>query len=1193
MEPKIAISQAIEETGSFKRERRASFSAVRALRSLSISSQISSSSEADSPPAQWRRALLRKSRVPSLTPDLARNLSKSSTEDNRTSTSTRPTSPSGTCSQGTSISGDHVSVIKFGALQAESSLLKTKKEHYLVLTPSALFKFKSRAAALEQFPQASASANVAETCSPAPSLLSSKGSLGSSKDFKHLKAGAEVHIPLERIVSVFKDEGTRPCFGIEMWWRDPNEITIFSRLELDFGLPEDRDDWLKQIRHATRLRCKSIPDERAPPDIELIFKQIVEAKPRQRNHSQLDIFPVIPRRVYARPGANSGEVKKHWRDGSSFYLALSKNSCLLAQFVRSGGQTIHKDLVQFGLASLSRANASLNDERFDLVFRLPMDRPERLDLSSRHHRTILSKLFKADTYLKPAWPLWTRREVFVIDGESQPIHLPEGEDYGGFKRTLEAFLEAYHCADVNWTVQWKDARYQPEFRLLPPTRRSQYSAYQLLAVFRALRYNDFFKSLSFRDIDFSSLSWLSDNSKRLESTIWISRTGRRSLTRAEYDLVENSSVLFQEIVALLIASESVKHLDLRNVLRKCRPPASGPNAESLYSPSKQVCEIVPPIVLLWKSQQTRCNSIDLSGNPFGPTDVAGISRVLRNRPGFLKALSCSRCQINEQGLETLCEGLQEQRSSLEVLDLSHNSARLEAAVLSQTLNGAPKLQQLNIAYCVKGAPDGSLFLPWNTNPSLDPWRLERIDLSGWKMNFDTLAAILKYLELGESQCLRRLVLNNCGLTGDMATALLCRLGKGRDVDLSLNENPLETGSIDWIDLIEGNETPRMLHLDMIEFLHQRNFHRLLTALTRNKTIEFLSMVGTGPPAGANSEMSEALFKFFKENDTLRFLDLSGYSGKLEDSQMGWGLSGALSGLMQNASLRQLRIRNHDLGAAEDVTELCRVLATNEGLAMLDCQNNNFNHHQFGKLVHALGHNHRLISFPWSDADRDCALQQEKRVFIKTLGQPGKPPPSTLSKSAESRLAGLLKWVKEYWESEAKKVEDIIRRNRDNLANGLLEFDSEYLETWEDRNLPSWLTLKSRTPVKTEELNRLSVISLDMPSSTLASSPALPALPVLPALPAIPAIDISETASESFLGTYIIKEESSASNRTSPFKSNTHHYAAPLHNGGPTTPPGYTTPLHGGGSTTSLASSLTSPPEIHHQRVVEDLTLDTW
>ena len=285
-----------------------------------------------------------------------------------------------------------------------------------------------------------------------------------------------------------------------------------------------------------------------------------------------------------------------------------------------------------------------------------------------------------------------------------------------------------------------------------------------------------------------------------------------------------------------------------------------------------------------------------------------------------------------------------------------------------------------------------------------------------------------------------------------------------------------------------------------------------------------------------------------------------------------------------------------------------MLATNEGLAMFDCQNNNFNHHQFGKLVHALRHNHRLISFPWSDADLDCALQQEKRTFMKSLSQPGKPSPSTLSKSAESRLAGLLKWLKEYWESEAKKAEDIIQRNRDNLANSLLEFDSEYLEAWEDRNLPSWFTLKSRTSVKTDELNRLSVMSLDIPSSASASSPGLPAIPAIPPLPPLPAIDVSETASESFLGTYTIEEESSAPNRTSPFKSNTSHYAetlqgggsttslpyaTPLQGGGSITSLPYATPLQGGGSTTSLASSLASPPETHHQRVVEDLTLDTW
>lgn len=350
-----------------QKERRASFLSTRALRSLSISSQVSSSSETDgtsSPPGQRKRNLLRKSRVSApLKIDLGHRRSKSSAEDDRISTSTRPTSPSGTGSRSTSISGDYMSVIKAGALQPESSILKSKKkEHYLVLTSSALFKFKSRAAALEQFPQAAGSNGTTDG-------WDFLGSLGSSKDLKTLAACAEVLIPLERIVSVFKDEGSRPCFGIELWWRDPKETTAFSRLELDFYLPEDRDDWLKQIRHATKIRCKSITDERAPPDIELAFKQIVGARQRQKD-SQLDIYPVIPRRPYTKFKSISGEIKKNWREGSSFYLAFSKNFCFLAQFAKSGpGQKLHQNLVQFGLASLARANASLNDERFDLIFR--------------------------------------------------------------------------------------------------------------------------------------------------------------------------------------------------------------------------------------------------------------------------------------------------------------------------------------------------------------------------------------------------------------------------------------------------------------------------------------------------------------------------------------------------------------------------------------------------------------------------------------------------------------------------------------------------------------------------------------------------------------------------------------------------------------------------------------------------------
>lgn len=130
--------------------------------------------------------------------------------------------------------------------------------------------------------------------------------------------------------------------------------------------------------------------------------------------------------------------------------------------------------------------------------------------------------------------------------------------------------------------------------------------------------------------------------------------------------------------------------------------------------------------------------------------------------------------------------------------------------------------------------------------------------------------------------------------------------------------------------------------------------------------------------------------------------MSGYSGKLEDGQLGWGLSGALSGLKENTSLHQLRLRNHDMGAAEDLTELCRIIVSNKGLAMFDIQHNNFDHHQFGKLVQALSYNRQLISFPISQADRDYAISKEKRLFMKT--QNGLPPRHRISSANRLRTA---------------------------------------------------------------------------------------------------------------------------------------------------------------------------------------------
>ena len=57
----------------------------------------------------------------------------------------------------------------------------------------------------------------------------------------------------------------------------------------------------------------------------------------------------------------------------------------------------------------------------------------------------------------------------------------------------------------------------------------------------------------------------------------------------------------------------------------------------------------------------------------------------------------------------------------------------EAAKAAETLADATRLRCLNLAYSIKGNLDGPLFRPWSATSNFEPWRLEEIDLSGWKV----------------------------------------------------------------------------------------------------------------------------------------------------------------------------------------------------------------------------------------------------------------------------------------------------------------------------------------------------------------------------------------------------------------------------------------------------------------------------
>lgn len=128
----------------------------------------------------------------------------------------------------------------------------------------------------------------------------------------------------------------------------------------------------------------------------------------------------------------------------------------------------------------------------------------RLDLASAHYRRIIEALTKIDRILKPMWPQHLQQTLFDVKGLPPPLQLTSGNDLGGLERSLQAYCAAFHVPEPSWTIEWPTSS-QATFRLLPP-KTSNYSTLQLLAVFRALRYNSYFKGVSFRDVDLSPLA---------------------------------------------------------------------------------------------------------------------------------------------------------------------------------------------------------------------------------------------------------------------------------------------------------------------------------------------------------------------------------------------------------------------------------------------------------------------------------------------------------------------------------------------------------------------------------------------------------------------------------------------------------------------------------------------------------------
>ena len=315
------------------------------------------------------------------------------------------------------------------------------------------------------------------------------------------------------------------------------------------------------------------------------------------------------------------------------------------------------------------------------------------------------------------------------------------------------------------------------------------------------------------------------------------------------------------------------------------------------------------------------------------------------------------------------------------------------------------------------------------------------------MNDATLEDLCAFLyqraiDVGEGTAVqfRKLVLNHCGITGDRAARLCRAIGYNGSMHLSISGNPLEDGIEHLADAIRESKVPSGIIMEVVEFKEESNYLHLIRALTETRAISLLSLAGTAPTPSLETiyqpcscETIKTLEEFFARNQSIRYLDMSGFSGKLEDGQLARGFARSLAGLSKNTTLTHLRIRNQNLD--DDVGTLGRALSENNTLRVLDCQDNQLNLSSVKFLVSSVKSNHILVDFPFSIGERASIWNNILQGL--QLQKSSRPNGHVAKGMAVGRLQTMQEaMLREVLDRELDKLKGYLRRNRAIFENTL-------------------------------------------------------------------------------------------------------------------------------------------------------------
>ena len=888
-----------------------------------------------------------------------------------------------------SIDAESLTLLHHGEVQMAGSMFR-KKGQYLVLTNAYLLRFKNQNQASEVFPEIPSS--IGRNGS-SQHLRKSFGGTGTEYSFSPDPATT---LPLENMVAAYKLDDGRPYFTIEMAQYDEASNQV-STMTIQLNDPRESDLWLMSIRAAiTKVRLTAaVPFGHKA--VEYAARALEYDSDYDPNHFRM--FTVAQRAPKLGSRSSSDDLGKLM--STVCYLVIGLHKIHLVPLPRASRSSSNSSMTEmssasYGLMALTSIHVQSLDDTFQMSFRTPLHQHTSLYLASSSVNDVALCIRQAADFLRPNWVdqpfVWNVPQS--LDDALLSVPPPESEDHLCFDRTLIAYCVCYNVdpSYIRYTVNYS-CEDGPEFDLLSPnhSRRSQYSSLELLAILRALRYNESFHAVSFRNAKLDALHGLYDRHGS-EHFMWTTKSGQTiNLPR-----LDQTPLIVQELQCLVLKSTRLRRLNFSGCLS--RKPK---DLRSAQDPGSGICEAIFPLCAL---QLTNVDWIVLSGIALSEIDIEYLYAAAIKKSCHFRGLDLGRCGLSDETLNISIQSMVNQGDTLESLDISGNPARLNPHLLGQQLQQFNYIRRLDLSKVTVNAGLGPIL----EFELLMRWKLEYLSFSATTLNTESVDSLSAYLMSDRSNSLRELHMEQCQMSGeDVATILESLTGERvlpRHLHLFVSENRVERKHEKLVRAIARSRTPTHLTMQMLEYSSEKNFRNLIDALSRNTSLHYLDISRVSLPLDASEETCERLRLMFESNNTLTQLNISGEQAHLEAVTLGRGLPNALRGLEKNKALAVLHVEHQILGLP-GASALASVLERNTSLRELYCEHNEINLQAFTTLINAVRDNTSLCYLPAMDGDQAWSRSKVDREVSVLLASAASHSSTSTRSTVRRALSG--------------------------------------------------------------------------------------------------------------------------------------------------------------------------------------------